>query len=449
VAAFVAAGAQACGQTRETMPGVVPPDPGLWRDSASAAADGGPDEGLGLDSSQGAADATSEDASGTFVVAPHPTRPQVPNTGKTMNDPTVVTIVASNDSPVDGTDTAANLYAFSDFFGTSEVWSAVTGEYHLGSLSSAAHVMGPPIADGTYTLSQLQSYVSGVLDGGAGVSPNGNTIYVLYLPHGVSFADTTDCGYHSAYPDSMTSTGDELAAVTRCMPYSGETELGQLTRVASHEIVEAATDPLSKGYNLGEPTSQPWTASVWQGWVGAGHAELGDFCEGTRTFEAADGGPSGGWESQRMYSNASAADGGDPCIPPYDEPYYSSSAPQGWYGVQAGSTVEIPLTGWSVAPTSEWLLQAHLVAANPALDGLLDGGVGLMSEAGIGTEGLCDPRFGMNNGVEGVFRVTMPASALSGDYAIFRIDSFREGPSCYPPLSEDAYHLWPVGVFVP
>jgi hypothetical protein len=448
-----AGAAQACGTSNPA----VATEPGM-----DATADQGqPPVESGAESQApppdaGGADVDSSDGAAT---APHPPWPQVPNSaGQTMTAPTLVTIVASNDVATDGTDTAASLNAFSDAVGGSAVWAAMSSEYHLGALSSASHLVGPAIAAGVYTTSQLQTYVAGVLagaDGGSIATPNGNTIYLVYLPAGATFSGRTDCGYHTSFPSSATSTGDQLALVIRCPPVRDqETELGQLTRVGSHEIVESATDPIGRGYRLPTVTAQPWDASIWQAWdPGSRSIELGDLCEGTRTFEPTDAGPSGGWELQRMWSNAAAATGGDPCVPPAAVPYESVSVPQGWYAVQAGSSVDIPITGWSAAATSEWLVHDTLSGTNdPAVfGGILDGGVTLTSEAGIGTTAPCFARYAMNDGVGGVLRVTAPASAASGDYAVFTVTSFREKPppSCYPPISEDNTHFWPVGVFVP
>jgi hypothetical protein len=400
--------------------------------------------------------AISEGAGGDgFAPAPHAAFPQVPNTsGRTLTAPTLVTIVASNDVATDGTDTPVSLQAFSDVLPGSAVWDAVSSEYQLGKLSSSAHLTGPAIVPGSYTLAQIETYVAGVIGGGAGPSPDGNTIYLLYLPGGASFSGVyaDECGYHLPYPQAA-SAGDQLAIVRRCKPYPDqETQLGQLTRSASHEIVEAATDPLGEGYNLGKPSAQPWVASVWAGWVSEGIVELGDLCSGTRTFEATEGGLAGGWEFQRMWSNAAAAAGTDPCVPQYAEPYYSASAPQGWYDVQAGGYVDIPFTGWSAAATSDWLVHADIAVSKNT--GMVDGGTGftidLTSEAGFGTVPPCYDRYAMNNALGAVVRVTAPASAHSGDFVVLRIDSFREkpAPSCDPPLSEDQYHFWPTGVHV-
>jgi hypothetical protein len=76
---------------------------------------------------------------------------------------------------------------------------------------------------------------------------------------------------------------------------------------------------------------------------------------------------------------------------------------------------------------------------------------GLTTEAGLGTVGTCFPRYGLYNGTAASLQVTAPAAAKSGDYVVMSLHSFREKPppSCYPPITEDEYHFWPVGVYVP
>ncbi len=451
LSSIAAAPLQACGQPSPAGSSAFDSGADVTAADVSAASEAGPgDAGF---SDTAATDAPATDA---FLVADHRAFPQVPKISKTMTAPKLVTIVASNDAPTDGSDTAQALQAFSDVVPGSQLWSAVSGEYGLGALSSVAHLTGPALAAGSYSTAQVQAYVTSALGADAGgPSPAGNLVYLLYLPAGATFSGTTDCGYHVGYPTSTTSNGDQIAVVRRCAPDPDqETQLGQLTRVATHEIVEAATDSLGEGYNLGEPTAQPWTTSVWQQWVPAGHVELGDLCEGTRSFEPFDGGPDGGWEVQRIWSNAAAAAGGDPCVPPAAKPYESVSVPQDWYSVSPGGQVAIPIVGWSAAATSEWLLSVHVAATNDggpfgAAGTTLD--AGLTTSAGLGTVGTCSPRYGANNGTTGSLRISAPASAKSGDYVVLSVHSFREKPppSCYPPITEDEYHFWLVGVHVP
>jgi hypothetical protein len=439
---------------------------GTSSSDASSQADAPPAEG-GSGTSDVAVDAPVIDAGAAGASdgasdAQHRAFPQVPNTsGKTLDAPVIVTIVASNDMATDGTDTEDNLQGFSDAFPKSAVWSAVANEYHLGAVSSVTHLVGPAIPGGLYEQADLQAYVGGVVADGGAPAPSGETIYLVYLPTGAAFggAFASDCGYHVGFPSQTDSKGDQVAVVQRCLPDDEETQLGQMTRIASHELVEAATDPLDEGYNLGYAPITPWSASVWLAFENDSHIELADLCSGTRLFEPLDGGPAGGWEFQRIWSNEAAAGGGDPCMPAYDEPYYSVSIPSDWYSASPGATVEIPIIGWSAAATTPWLLRPELENSTAAFADVLDadggtGAVTLTTSLGIGSSSGCVARDAMNTGVAGTLTVTVPAAAEPGDYGVFFVESRRGDPTgsypatCYPPLSEDYYHFWPVGVYV-
>jgi hypothetical protein len=113
----------------------------------------------------------------------------------------------------------------------------------------------------------------------------------------------------------------------------------------SHELIEAASDPLPSnhpGFQLRDPAS-PWLA------LGA---EVGDLCA---RGDATDVWREAGFVAQRSWSNAAAAVG-DPCVPvPTDAAYFSVmttgiSMPR----VAPGGHVAIGLAGWAHAPTLQW-----------------------------------------------------------------------------------------------
>ena len=140
---------------------------------------------------------------------------------------------------------------------------------------------------------------------------------------------------------------------------------------------------------------------------------------------------------------------GDPCSPPYDEPYYGVSGPDTWYAVQPGGSVAVPFTGWSTGPVPAWQLYPHLIASNDAVASasFADAGLALSSEGGLSAG--CG-RWQMDNGVAGTLTVALPSAAVSGDYFVFAVHSFKTSPSsCVIPVTSDAYHAWPFGVYVP
>src|SRR5437588_448323 len=79
---------------------------------------------------------------------------------------------------------------------------------------------------------------------------DGSTLYLLYLPAGITTTGANFTSFHQSYPDKTTTKGDGFAIVGRETPLPGETQLDQLTKVASHEIIEAATNPTGSGFRL-------------------------------------------------------------------------------------------------------------------------------------------------------------------------------------------------------
>jgi hypothetical protein len=401
----------------------------------------GSTDGVASDhASDDALDAGLDVVDATFDRAPFP---QVPLIGKTMHAPTLVTIVASND------DELTVLPGFSDAFPQSKLWTSMAAEYALGSITSAAQIAGPSMS-GSYSSAQIASYVAAAIAGNASIAPNGNTIYLVYLPSAATISGSfaADCGYHTSYPTTG-SLGDQMAIVQRCAPVAPETTLDLLTIIASHEIAESATDPLGNGYTLGKMSATPWTTSVWHALAGVGQIELGDLCEGTRIFEAVDGGPVGGWAYQRIWSNAGAASGADPCTPASPDPYESSTTPTDWYTATAGAPVTIPLEGWSVTPTNPWLLYAKWTTGTTAFTSIAPSSIAITTSLGNGVTGACAPREAMNTGMTGTVTVDVPTTATSGDFGVLWLYNFREGPGCEAPLSQDEYHFWLVGIHVP
>jgi hypothetical protein len=160
----------------------------------------------------------------------------------------------------------------------------------------------------------------------------------------------------------------------------------------------------------------------------------------------------GGWDYQRIWSNAAAATAGDPCVPPTSEPYFNVSVAQDWYEVSPGASYDIPFTGWSTGPRDNWQVLTYLSNGSPAVLAY-DGGAfwGTSSELGtFAADAGCLPRFAMNNGGGGLLTVELPETTSSGDYAVLSIHSFEDDPTtCYPFVARDHHHEWLVGVYVP
>ena len=170
----------------------------------------------------------------------------------------------------------------------------------------------------------------------------------------------------------------------------------------------------------------PWTQPPW---IAAGNGEIADLCCGTQMTEERL------HVYQRIWSNAAAARGGDPCILPSAVPYGGMSAPQPWYTVGSGGSVAIPVTGFSDAPTAPWLAGAAMwTSSGPTFQ------TTFTSATHETIQGTSYPT--LNNGASGFVNVTAPAAA-SGNWAAIALESEDLG------AGGDAYHLWVVGVYIP
>ena len=130
------------------------------------------------------------------------------------------------------------------------------------------------------------------------------------------------------------------------------TTLQGTTITASHEIIEAATDPsdITTGYylNLDDPGTY--------GWNDIEGGEVADMCVDVFGFDQ-DEWAEGDFTVQRIWSNAQAAAGGDPCAPLTTKYVYFNAAPtESYYVMDVGSSITIDIDAFSVAPRENWTL---------------------------------------------------------------------------------------------
>jgi hypothetical protein len=140
-------------------------------------------------------------------------------------------------------------------------------------------------------------------------------------------------------------------------------------------------------------TSQPWAD------IGG---EVGDLC--TFVFPQASEGQY--TALQRVYSNAAAAAGGDPCQPSPGTAFGADVEPQAFVSVKPGASTTFQVTGWSTAPMAPWAISAYPYvlqgSAQPAVV--------------IGSNTL-------QNGQTTTLGVTMPAGTPSGSIVEFYVTS--------------------------
>jgi len=346
-------------------------------------------------------ESASSDGLAHFHAAAHRPFPQIPaRGGVVLSHPRLVSIVASNDSY------SSELFAYSDALTKSAWWKSVAHEYGISGFASSEHVVASKPIDGDLTNADVDAFVSAAIAGDASLAPDGHTIYVLYFPTD----DTTPCGVDGSH-HAFGALGDAVARVHRCAD--------KIPWIASHEIIEAATDPSGDGYRL-SGAAPAFDGSIWAERDG----EVGDLCESEPTIIE------GSYHYDRSWSNAAAAHGKNPCVPADPGVFFDASVDRDWYPVAAGSSKNVVVTGWSTAKTSAWKLTATIVPRKG--NGTGEGFSVALSKATIG------------NG--DTVTLTVHASDVTpGRWALVELRSSGTSEDGVTPER----HAWPVGFYVP
>jgi hypothetical protein len=302
----------------------------------SGAAPGAGDAGVSGDAGEEAGDAGDEGSSGGSYPAFAVDAPQVAkNKGVVLTSPVVVTITWPGEA------NASTWEGFGDALGASAFWSATTAQYGVGPTTSGAanHVRMTQPLPATLSYDELTTLVtdavggSGV-DGGAldpawpapvmGSGANAQTIYSLYIPPTTAVTDPGSganfCAYDAlGWHGEVTVNGVNVAfAVTLECP-SMTLDVNEET--ASHEILEAATDPFADA--AGDPTGYSGFDADHFAWdlYSQGFVELADACQNWQDSYAEESGSFPYWV-QLSWSNAGMAAGHAPCAPAPAGPYH-------------------------------------------------------------------------------------------------------------------------------
>lgn len=398
VATCVALGVWGCGS---------PPDrvPDMLSDSGSPPSDAGQsvvDSGLQQD----------PDASEAFTPGPHEPFPQLTQLGgPVLAHPRVVSITFP------GYVHEAAVRSFGEWVTTSAWLETVGEDYGVGAGSYAGNVVLDMAAPASATDADTRALITAKIEDGTLPAPTSDTVYVLYYPTSTSvtnFAGRTSCplgvdgaptvgGYHW---EAVTGTTRFAYAVLPTCSITSDA-LVYLEVSSSHELIEAATDPLpntSAGWVLADRESS-WNALTGE------NADLCDFLAWIPT--------EGHWV-QPVWSNSKARTGGSPCVPAAPGPYFNTSVtPSTIRRVARGSSVELELRGWSDAPSEAWALVAESYGAFDARPSLT--------------------RDTMTNGESASLTVTVPASARAGSMAVVYLYSVRSWATL-------EYNFWPVVV---
>jgi hypothetical protein len=187
---------------------------------------------------------------------------------------------------------------------------------------------------------------AGVIDASAPLSATAsssataptNAVYVLFMPSGTTVtegggASCTDFGgYHDSFYYPPNGSNVVYAMVPRCASFGeGLNGIDAVTGAASHELIEASTDPFVGGNGNQVAYGQVDINHIlWEQVLGGG--EVGDMCaQFPGVFYHPTEASMSAFTVQRTWSNQAAAAGNDPCVPPLTaaqgEPYYFNSVP--------------------------------------------------------------------------------------------------------------------------
>jgi hypothetical protein len=302
--------------------------------------------------------------------AQFPAPPQVQYYGgEVLISPNIYGIFFSSDDA----STVSSLTDFTTKIGGTPYWTATTSEYGVGP--ATAQTITLTESPGTNLNDQgIQQWLAGKFgtDPNFPATPGSDDLYIIYYPSGVNIDlyGTQSCQYFGGYHNETSVQGQHVAyaVVPRCQ-YPGMSALSTTTSSASHELIEAATDPYpqtSPAYAVVDDTDIYWLDAL-----GAG--EVGDMCaqqpQNFTTF------PGFNYVVQRSWSNAAANAGNDPCQPePQGEVYYNAApvltdtvnytiqfqkVPVRGIKIPVGQSATVPVDFYSDAPMGPWPAQGY------------------------------------------------------------------------------------------
>jgi hypothetical protein len=382
----------------------------------------GADSG-GPDTSSDAGESGAPDT--TFTPAPHPPFPLVAAHGGPVIPQIEIVPVYFGDDPLQ-----ADLEDFNTWIVGSDYWKTVGADYGVlpGSRLPAVHFASVPATNTSDT--DIAAWVSARVADGSLPKPSGQTVFGLFYPSGVTImADggtSTSCTGFAGLHQSVSMANSvylgevPFVIIPRCSFSAGD-ELIIATDVASHEYIEAATDPFSEdpAWFLDGKVGQPLEA--WQMLNGL---EVADLCE-NQSYDVVDG-----FTVQDIWSNSAAQSGNNPCQPSDPKhPFFMVSADDTIYHAQAGATVTVHAVAWSNMPAPDWSI-----------------GVDWGYVPGSNFNGHATlSRTTVNNGDDLTATITVPSSpTVVGGRSVYRftIDSID-------PINPNFYHPWPVMIVVP
>jgi hypothetical protein len=258
----------------------------------------------------------------------------------------------------------------------SAFWQA-TAEYGITSLAVSPTVVRSVPAPTTIDSTEIEAWIAQTLGSSAPELPAGDASTVYMLHYGpettITLQGWNSCQQYGAYHGWVTLASGVIvsyAVIPSCSGYLGLDGINAITDAASHELLEAVTDPTTNtAYGGGGYWDPNWAGSGWAYTAeGYGDAELADACEFQPGVDVIE--PDLGFMVQRFWSNKRAAAWQDPCVPASDAPYFNAepllggTEPTPQYYVKGvtippGGQATIPVRLYSDKPTAAWTLSAR------------------------------------------------------------------------------------------
>lgn len=358
----------------------------------------------------------------------HPALPLVDyNGGPVLHAAHIINITVDGDALRD------RLESFSSTITQTAWWDAVRDGYcdkgggcvGRGDAGDPVHLAATDFTSKAFTDSSqggaatLQDWITSMISSGKFPAPTTDTLYAIYFPddtYTVNLDNSNSCsefgGYHNSYnyPGNGTipASNVQYAVVPRCDATEATT-----TIAASHEYIEAATDP-----EVGAGTAFYMHDQLWS----LAGGEVGDLCVSRN-----DTYTESGFTVQRSWSNKAAKASHDPCVPaPAGDVYFNVAPASEQTFAAVGASKTISLTAFSDAPLDDWSIQARdttsqYTGGDPVLQFAMD-------------------KTTVNNGTKINLTITVLAQPPQefGGYALFSISS----------KSGSTTHRWPGAVRV-
>jgi hypothetical protein len=235
---------------------------------------------------------------------------------------------------------ASDVATFGDFVVTSD-WLAGADEDYGISSGKNTNVTLADAAPATMNDADLASKLASLVTSKVVPGPDRSTIYLFYVPQTTTLIRQSDvlCGTRIGGYHEFAAAGGQLVPMAVVGDCDGTIE--EVTKLASHELIEAATDPSYNGWYVDGPADSRWASSYGQ--------EVADLCQrGPTTVES-------GWTMEKFWSPHAAASGANPCIPAGTDVYKSvTAAGDDVLRAAPGSSLTVELTGWASGPADPW-----------------------------------------------------------------------------------------------